>query len=267
MIDTKSGPLVDFPVSVNSNLYCDIAEYRMKFCPRLFNFIINMVVRRGEPILPSHVIQTSTMFSTICYAANHDLDAMVKLRSLTLQADGLTNVGLDLMSDAGLAQCARSMSNHRDMLAEIGPIVMSTTASDCPYQSTLDNCDIQSEHLTVETVEKELINTTNLSSVKLSKEEALALFSREQILLGLRKHDDERTHLLRVIAIEVVRVLAERRPLAEKLKKYLPRHHKHANSDKVLEPAVVFIQKPYPYQGCSSLYRLGEFKSLECQKT
>ena len=248
LIDTKSGPLVDFPVSVNSNIYCDIAEYGMENCPRLFNLIINMVVRRGDPVLPSHVLQTSTLFSTICYAANHNLDAMTKLRSLSLQCDGLSNVGLDLMSDTGLAQCARSMSNHRDILAEIGPIVMNTTASNCPYQSTLDNCDIQSEHLTIETVEKELIDTTDLSTDKCSKEEALEMFCKEQVLLGLNQHEEERNHLLEVIAIEVIRILCERRPEAKKLEKFLPRHHQHSNSNKEMKPAVVFIKKPYALQ-------------------
>ena len=87
-----------------------------------------------------------------------------------MQVDGLSNIGLDVLSDMGLAQCARSLSNHRDMLAEIGPEVMKTTGSKYPYQSTLDNCDYQTEHLTVETVQKETVDTSNLSTVKMSKE-------------------------------------------------------------------------------------------------
>ena len=128
-----------------------------------------MVIKRGEPILPSHVFKVSTLFSTICYVANRDLDAMVKLRSLVLQLDGLSNIGLDSMSDIGLAQCARSLSNHRDLLADIGTAVLDNTAWSFPYQSTLDNCDIQSEHLTIEVIEKETIDTSHLSTDKMSK--------------------------------------------------------------------------------------------------
>ena len=191
-IDTKAGPLVDFPTSINHNIYCEISDYGVLNCPRLYFFIINMVVRRGEPVLPVHVLQSATIFSIICNAANRDLDALVKLGSLSLQVDGLTNAGLDMMSDMGLSQCARSLSNHRDMLAEIGPIVMSSTAANCPYQSTLDNCDLHSEHLTVETVEKELIDTSGLSNVKLTKKEALKLFSKDQIFLGSKQNEDEK---------------------------------------------------------------------------
>ena len=170
------------------------------------------------------------------------------IRGLTLQVDGLSNIGLDILSDMGLAQCARSLSNHRDMLADIGPEVMKTTASMYPYQSTLDNCDYLSEHLTVETVQKESEDTTDLSTAKMSKDEALKLLDKDQVLLGLPQHKEERDHLLEVIAFAAAKVLAAARPEASKLSKYLPNHHKHQNSDKELVPAISFILKPYPYQ-------------------
>ena len=88
-INMRIGPLVDFPSSINENLYCKTVEFGMKECPSLVNFVVNMVVRRGEPVLPSDVLKIATLFSNICYVANQDLDALVKLRSLTLQVDGL----------------------------------------------------------------------------------------------------------------------------------------------------------------------------------
>ena len=247
-VDTMKGPLVDFPSSINQNIYCKIVEFGMKMCPSLVHFITNMVIRRGEPILPSDVLKVATLFSTICYVANQDLDALVKLRSLTLQVDGLTNVGLDILSDLGLAQCARSLSNHRDMFADIGPAVMNNTACIFPYQSTLDNCDLQSEHLTVEVVEKETVDTSELSNVKMTKEEALTLFSKDQVLMSLDQNKEERDHLMYVIGVAAGRTIAEVRPEASKLKKFLPAHHSHANSEKKLTPAMAFILKPYPYQ-------------------
>ena len=161
-IDMASGPLVEFPNNLNNNVYACIVEYGINRCPRLMHFLVDMVVRRGEPVLPSDVLRVATLFSIICYGANRELDALIKLRSLTLQVDGLTNNGLDILSDTGLSQCARSLSNHRDMFAEVGPKVIGATACHMPYQSTLDNCDFQSEHLTIETIEKETIDTSGL---------------------------------------------------------------------------------------------------------
>ena len=79
-INCKGGPLVDFPTDINDNIYCKVVEFGMKNCPSLICFVTSMVVRRGEPILPSDVLKVATLFSSICYAVNHNLDAMIKLR-------------------------------------------------------------------------------------------------------------------------------------------------------------------------------------------
>ena len=47
-IPSNRGPLVDFPVSLNTNVYCEIVEFGMKNCPRLIHFVMDMVVRRGR---------------------------------------------------------------------------------------------------------------------------------------------------------------------------------------------------------------------------
>ena len=247
-LNTYCGPLVDFPSSVNSNLYCNIVEQGMKECPNLMKFVINMVTRRSEPILPSHVLKVATLFASICYAANHELDALNKLRSLSLQVDGLSNVGLDMLSDVGLSQCARSIANHRDQFADIGLDVMNSTASKFPYQSTLDNCDIQSEHLTVETVEKETIDTSHLDTTKMTKAEAFNLFRKELIFLGSEENCAEKDHFLYTVALIAAKVLVKERPAAANaFSKFLTPHHEHENSSKELTPAVTFIIKPYPY--------------------
>ena len=247
-VNMQDSPLVEFPPSVNSNIYCKIVEYGMKVCPQLISLAINLAVKKEDPVLPSDVLKVATLFSTLCYSTNHNIDAMVKLRSILLQVDGLSNSGLDIMSDCGLGQCSRSLSNHRDLFAEVGRAVMDNTAASFPYQSILDNCDLQQQHLTVEVVEKETIDTSHLSTVKKSKEEALALFSKEQVLLGAEQNKDEKDHLLYVVGVEVGKILAANRPAAEKLKKYLPSHHLHKNSAVKPTPAITFILKPYPYQ-------------------
>ena len=247
LINTKCGPLVEFPASVNENVYCKIVEFALHNCPQLISFVINLVVRKGEPVLPSDVLKIATLFSTLCHAANHDIDALVKVRSLTMQMDGLSNLGLDILSDCGLSQCARSLSNHRDLFAEVGRPVMDNTARRFPYQSILDNCDIQEEHLTVEVVEKETVDTSDLSTAIKTKTEALSLFNKDQILLGSEQNKEELEHFKYVVAVATGKVLASRRPDAKKLAAYLPAHHSHKNSDKKLTPAITFIKKPYPY--------------------
>ena len=247
-VNTKNGPMVEFPPSVNENVFCCIADYGMVACPQLMSMVISLVVKKEDPVLPSDVLKIATLFSSLCYSANREIDALVKLRSMTLQADGLSNLGMDILSDCGLAQCARSLSNHRDLFAEVGRAVMDNTASCFPFQSILDNCDLQQEHLTVEVVEKETIDTSHLSVLKKSKEEALALFCKEEVLLGSEQNLDEKNHLFYVIGVAAGKILAANRPEAKKkLGSYLPAHHKHQNSELTPTPAITFILKPYPY--------------------
>ena len=244
----KNGPLVEFPPSVNENVYSRVVEYGMVACPQLITMAINLVVKKEDPVLPSDVLKIATLFSTMCYSANHNIDALVKLRSINLQMDGLTNRGVEMQHDSGLAQCSRSLSNHRDLFAEVGRDVMNNTAVGFPLQSMLDNCDLQQEHLTVEVIEKETMDTSHLSTLKKSKEEALALFCKEQVLLGSEQNTDEREHLRYVIGVEAGKILAANRPKAAKLARYLPAHHKHENSEVKPTPAITFILKPYPLQ-------------------
>ena len=173
-----------FPPDVNENIYCQIVNYAMQECPKLIALVINLVVRRENPVMPKDVLKIATHFADLCYGMNRDLDALVKLRSLQMQVDGITNFGLDVLSDVGLSQCSRSLSNHRDKFADIGTQVMHSTATSFPYQSTIDNCDLMSEHLTVESVEKETIDTSSLSTSRMEKRAALTLFTKEQLLLG-----------------------------------------------------------------------------------
>ena len=247
-IDLHCSPLVEFPPSVNENLYCKIVQFAMDRCPKLTAMIVGLVVRREEPVMPKDVLRIATHFSNLCYGINRDLDSLIKLRSLTMQVDGMTNMGLNILSDVGLAQCARSLSNQRDLFADVGTKVMQSTASSFPFQSTIDNCDMQGEHLTVESVEKETVDTTHLSTIRMEKSEALRLFSKDQVLLGASQNKSEREHFHEVVAVALGKVLAARRPEARKLLKFLPAHHQHENSSVKVTPAVTFLIKPYPYQ-------------------
>ena len=251
-VDVNNGPLVEFPSSINENVYCKIAEQGIQSCPHLMSLIINLVIRKGEPVLPSHVMKVATLFSSMCHLVNHDLDALIKIRSIAMQMDGLTNQGLNLLSDCGLSHCARSLSNHRDLLADVGVAVMENTAASFPYQSLLDNCDFQSQHLTLEVIEKETVDTSHLSTVAKSKEEALALFSKEQVLLSSEQNKEELDHFRYVVAVAAGKILAATRPDAKVLAEHLPHHHKHQNSSRKPSPAITFILKPYPYQETSN---------------
>ena len=82
----------------------------------------------------------------------------------------------------------------------------------------------------------------------MSKEEAIKLFTKEQVLLGTEENKKELDHLISVICMSVAKIIAKKRSSASKLSKFLPSHHKHSTSEKNLVPAVSFILKPYALQ-------------------
>ena len=74
-----------------------------------------------------------------------------------------------------------------------------------------------------------MIDTSELSTSRVSKEEALSLFTKELVLLGTEEHREEREHLLSVIASEAAKVIMDARPSASVFRKYIPKHHHHEN--------------------------------------
>ena len=82
----------------------------------------------------------------------------------------------------------------------------------------LDNCDMQQEHLTVEAIEKETVDTSNLATERLPKEEALNLFTKDEVLLGSERNKEELEHFLTVMGIAVGKILVNNRSEAKKLK-------------------------------------------------
>ena len=249
-ISTKQGPLVDFPPSVNANMFCDIIKFAMKEAPRTLEFHFGFVVKQGQSVRPSHVIKLAVLFANLCYATNQNLNAVIKLRSLTLQLDNLSDKGLDVMSSQELALTARALCDLRDTFSAVGPMLAASLATTMSTQSAVDNCDVGSEHLTVEYIMFESRDATaHLGTTPMTKDERAKLYKLDTILLSHAVNSEEYEHLVgTVLAVGVGNLLVKQRPEeAQVLGKYLPKRHKHANSDEVKLPAQVVIPTPYPY--------------------
>ena len=247
-IDSKKGPLAEFPPSVNTNMYCEIVKFGLEKAPVTMEFYYGFVVKQGHTVRPSHVVKLATLFANLCFSTNRDLDALTTLRSLTLQLDRLTDQGLDLLACQELAKTARTLSNLRDKFSAVGPMIARSLSATMSSQSALDNCDVDNEHLTVEyLLFEDRDQTKHLSTEKLGKVETLKLFNMDTIMLSDTANKKERDHLKEdVIATGVGLLLAKERPEAKKLAKFLPKHHHHSNEKQKLTPAQIVIQKPYP---------------------
>jgi hypothetical protein len=248
-INTKCGPLVDFPPSVNANMFCDIVKFGLEEAPKTMEFLFGFVIKHGQSVRTSHVIKLAAMFANLCFSTNHELDAVIKLRSLTLQMDSLTDQGLSSLAIQELSTTARSLDNLRDTFSAVGPMMAKALAATMSTQSGVDNCDVDSEHLTIEYVMYESRTTSHLDTKALEKSEVQKLFRLDTVLLSHAVNKEEREYLVNnVLAVGVGRILVKERPKQTKVgAKHLPKRHRHANSSKKLTPAQVVVNKPYPY--------------------
>ena len=249
-IDTRQGPLSDFPPSINSNVFVQIVKFGMEKCPRTLSLLSNVAIRSRKSIMPKDVLTVASTFANLCYIGNHHLDGLIKMRSLMLQASGTTDLALDILSDVGLAKTARSLNQLKDVFAEVGPKVILNTNSKMPSQGALDNLDFNQEHLMLKCTVREQVDTSHLSTEPLPKAEALKLFHKSQVLLSSPNLQTERKHLVEeVLANGWGRILGERREeRAGKLSRLLPRHHRHSLSNQQQLAAIFHINKMYPCQ-------------------
>ena len=246
-LDTNKGPLAEFPPALNANWYCKMINFAMEKLPVTLEHHFAFIVKAGHTVRPSHVIKLATLIANLCYATNRDLDAIIKLRSINLQLDNLTNEGLDLLSCQELSHTARALSNLKDKFSAVGPMVAKALASTKPSQSCLDNCDFSDEHLTVEFVMYESQDTKHLPTEGMEKAKTLELFTLDTILLSKAVNQNEKDHLIRdVLSVGVGQLIAKERPEAKKLSKFLPKRIRHKNSD----------VKPTPAQVISTHFRL-----------
>ena len=98
--------------------------------------------------------------------------------------------------------------------------------------------------LTLEYIQLEQHCTKNLNTADKPLDEILSFFHEDRLLLSSPANQDLLTHLKKVVAVTVGRILGERVSGAQFLKKFLPNHYDHPNSLQEAKPAVTFVKKP-----------------------
>ena len=243
-----SGPLKTFPPCINENIYHEIIKFAIDKSKNTVLFLLNLLVEKNKPVSTQDVIQISYIISYLAHSVNRENDALVKLKSLLVQKEGITNEGLDTLAVLGVTESSRSLRNQKDFLAGISSELVKSAAKSYPHHSTIDNIDLKidevSHHMTLEYIEVEQFCTKNLSTGDKSLGETLEFFKKESVLLSTEANKDLLNHLRKVVAISVGRNLAERVPGAGFLKKLLKNHYDHPTSKQEPKPAITFVKKP-----------------------
>ena len=239
----STSPLNEFPPDQSDNIYSRILNYCMEQAPRLTSHMTRMVVRPDKSITPTDVLRVASAVGQICYLADRNLNGLAKLRALTLQTGGLSNEGIDVLAKLGITGTSGGLCKQKDMFAEVGPKVMAKMASKLPTRRLHDNVDWQSQHLMLECIAQETVDTSNLSTTPMPKEDAVRLITPELLLLNSPANIQERDELLAFLVREWAAVLGERREeSAAILAKLLPRKSKLSGQPAML----VSVHKLHP---------------------
>ena len=240
------GPLKTFPPDVNKNVYFEIIKFAFQNSKTTLVLIVNLVVQKNKAVTNDDVLKVAFYLASFAHTVNRDNNAFLKLKSLLLQKEGLTNEGLDVFTAFGITESSRALRNQKEFFAGISDEVVKAAAQKHPHQVTLDNLDMKiaetPHHMTLEYVEIEQSSTKHLDKNSKSFDEMSQFFNKNTLLLTSPENQVNLKHLEKVTAITVGRILAERVPGAHFLKILLDNHYQHPNSNP--KPAILYTKKP-----------------------
>ena len=247
-LSSSSTPLNTFPPDIDSNIYCDIISYGLKHSKGMIVLLINLLIKNECPVQEKDVVRVAYIYSLLAQSISRKNNTLAKTKSLVLQAQGITQEGLNALSFLGICEGGTATRKSTDLLAEVTDSLLRMSCRTNPTQVCVDNLDFLQEHMTINYKEVEGTSTSHLSDIGMNSELVPDLYHENEILIENEKHVAELNHLKTVVANTIGRVLSDRVEKAKVLRKFLPLNYVHPNSDKKQEPANIMIQKPEPLQ-------------------
>ena len=116
---SMNNPLSEFPMNVNKNHYSDIVEFALKNAPDVLDLVLKLCVKNEDPVLEKNVVQCAQLFSSLACTVSRKNNALKKTKSLSVKKCGITNDGMDILSEVGLFQSSRQFRNDRLFLASV----------------------------------------------------------------------------------------------------------------------------------------------------
>ena len=266
---STENPLKSFPVDVNSNVYSDIMNFALEHAQDVMLLLTTLTKKQENPISSKDVIELAYSFSFLAEAASSQNNSLKKIKSLGLRSTGLTNSGLDSMSQVCVSETSRSARNDRDLLASISEEIVKQHAKINVPQYTFDNLDIRindiTHHLTLNFSEFEQSDTSDLSTDAKPIEELLDYFTKESLLLQSEENADIFAHYQYVTALTLGRLFGKEVDGMAWLLSVFPEHYAHQNSLNAAKKAISHVDKPMYAQETKNSDMFLILKSLQLQ--
>ena len=161
-VSRVKSPLTQFPPDVKSNLYSSVLTFAVDNCPEVLKVLLDILVKRGAPVMEKDVLRVSFMFSSLAHGISRHNNSVMKTKSLVLKSEGLIDSGLDQFGLLGISEASRATLNTTDLLAEVSDAMLRDLSKTMSSQSTIDNLDFQSHHMCLEYKQLERQDTSDM---------------------------------------------------------------------------------------------------------
>ena len=242
---SPTSPLVGWPCDVNENIYAEVVKLACNEAKEVLAFLCSVIVPKDQPIGKQEVIRVADMFSTLAHSVSKKQNALSKLKSVVLQAEGLITAGIDRVAKVKGAECSATLSRGRYLLGELGDSSFkSRVKQGRSFTITCDNLNLRQQNMTQAIIHMDKFDTAHLPDETFPLESIDDLFKMENFLLSSPRHVELLKHLKYVVAVRLGNILGEYDDEAQELKKFLPKSHKHGGSDDEKVPSEIFISPP-----------------------
>ena len=265
----KDNPLTSFPFDINSNHYSKIINFALQHAPDVMALVMKLSTKNEAPINESDCIRLAYMFSSLASAVSGKNNALKKIKSISIKNNGLTNAGLDGQALMGYFETSRCWRNDRDLLASLSDQILKSYARFFIPHVTFDNMDISianvMHNMTLPFLEFETVDTTHLSLLEKTFEEALEYFELKTVDIMSTFNSELFQHYKYVTAWVLGRIIGMEVEGFSWLLQVFPKHYKHPNSGNAATKSHIFTQKPLNYSENSNADMIKIMEVLQWQ--
>ena len=141
MCGMRQTILKEFPPVLKENICLGLIEELKVFAPNLLSLVLKFCTKPNEPVTEKQGRKVVNVISQLMSCLNQKDSALQKLVALKLKLSGITNSGLDFLSDLGITQSSRSWQKDCDFLASISRDYLIEELKKCSFSFLVDNLD------------------------------------------------------------------------------------------------------------------------------
>ena len=228
MCGMRQTILKEFPPVLKENICLGLIEELKVFAPNLLSLVLKFCTKPNEPVTEKQGRKVVNVISQLMSCLNQKDSALQKLVALKLKLSGITNSGLDFLSDLGITQSSRSWQKDCDFLASISRDYLIEELKKCSFSFLVDNLD--------KIIDGNLVNFTSVILIADRKTESdlsdeipkdKDFFRKEYLKLDEHSEHKYMSAIFHILGNMLVKLS----PNFQWIRKFIPKEFRHEYSE------------------------------------